>query len=420
MSIFTAVRRRLQGTFYGWWLVTGAIGIQILQSGLMLQAFGIYVPIWREEFGWSKTALATVFSLQRLESGLLGPLQGWLLRHFGARTIMQVGLVVFGLGLLALSQVESLVTFTLAYLILAAGATLGGFLSLMTVIVNWFERKRSIALALMQVGGSIGGLLIPLLAWSLITHGWRTTAAISGLIVLLAGLPLSLLMRNRPEDYGQLPDGRQKPSGRATEAAEPLDSSQDFSTGQALRTPAFWLLSLGHALAVTLVSAVTVHLVIHLDEALTFSLQRSAFVVAFLTSITLVGQLLGGFLGDRMDKRIIASMAMLGHAGGILVLAWAGSLVTVLLFAALHGLAWGVRGPLMGALRADYFGRTSFATIMGFSGIIIMTGSMSGPILAGYLADHFGSYRPAFTLLAALAGLGAIIFLLVRRPKLRP
>ena len=419
MSAVTRIRRWAGNTFYGWWVVSGAIVIQMLQAGLLHQAFGIYVPVWREEFGWSKTALATVFSLQRLESGLLGPLQGWLLRRFGPRVIMRLGLVVFGLGLMLLSRVDTLTTFTLVFLLLTAGAALGGHLSVTTTVVNWFERQRSLALALMQVGGSIGGLFIPLLAWSLITHGWRVTTLFSGLVVVLVSLPLSQLMRSRPEDYGQLPDGAPVASKREV-AQTPAADPGDFSTRQALRTAAFWLISSGHALAVTLVSAVQVHLVIHLNEALGFSLQRSAFVIAFLTVFTMVGQLLGGFLGDRLEKRFIASLAMVGHALGILVLAWAPNLGMVLLFALLHGLAWGVRGPQMGAIRADYFGRSSFATIMGFSGIIIMIGSMSGPILAGFLADTVGSYRSAFYILAVLAGIGSVVFMLARRPEKPP
>jgi len=418
MNTFSNIRSWGRDTFFGWWLVSSSIGIQILQAAFLIQAYGIYAPVWQDEFGWSKTTLATAFSLQRLESGLLGPLQGWLLKCFGPRLIVRLGLTVFGLGLLLLSRIDSLLGFYLIFLTLAAGASLGGFLSLMTVIVNWFERKRTRALALMQVGGSIGGLLIPLIALSVTSNGWRTTVFISGLVVLILGLPLSQLLRNRPEDYGQLPDGQAARSDPDSNTPpKETKSATEFSTRQALGTSAFWLLSIGHALAVMLVSAVAVHLVIYLGEALGFSLQLASLIIALLTASTLVGQLLGGFLGDRLNKRLIVMLAMLGHAGGILVLAFAQTHFPVIVFAILHGLAWGVRGPLMGALRADYFGRRSFATIMGFSTVIIMIGSMSGPIMAGYLADRSGSYRPAFIVLALLATIGSLVFAFAGRPR---
>jgi MFS family permease len=91
----------------------------------------------------------------------------------------------------------------------------------------------------------------------------------------------------------------------------------------------------------------------------------------------------------------------------------------VVAFAVLHGIAWGLRGPLMQAIRADYFGRSSFGVIMGFSSMIVMLGTISGPLVAGFFADRTGSYETGFTLLAVLAGLGSVFFLISRRPSLK-
>jgi MFS family permease len=85
----------------------------------------------------------------------------------------------------------------------------------------------------------------------------------------------------------------------------------------------------------------------------------------------------------------------------------------VVAFAVLHGLAWGIRGPLMGALRADYFGSAAFGTISGFSSVILMFGMMGGPVIAGTLADRTGTYRLGFML---LAGLASVFFALATRP----
>ncbi|UCH27225.1 MAG: MFS transporter [Trueperaceae bacterium] len=408
-------RRR---TFFGWWIVSGAVGIQILQAGLFLQAFGVYVVAWQEEFGWSKTAIAIAFALQRAVTGLLGPLQGWLLDRYGARNVMRAGTVVFAFGFVLLSRTDTLPSFYLASGVLAVGASLGGFLSLMTTIVNWFERKRATALATMQLGISIGGLLIPLVAWSLAAFGWRSTSLVTSLIVLLFGLPLTQLMRSQPEDYGLLPDGHQPRKTAGTDRRVAVtDERGSFSLGQALRTRAFWLLSLGHALAVMIVASVTVHFVVHLTEERGYALQLASLIVALMTALLMAGQILGGLLGDRLSKRLIASVAMLAQVGALLALALGTTLFSVLLFALVHGLAWGVRGPLMGALRADYFGRSSFATIMGISTTIIMLGSMSGPILVGYLADQLGSYRTAFLLLTIVSVIGSLCFALAKRPR---
>jgi MFS family permease len=84
--------------------------------------------------------------------------------------------------------------------------------------------------------------------------------------------------------------------------------------------------------------------------------------------------------------------------------------------ALVHGTAWGLRGPFMQAIRADYFGRSSIGMIIGLSSLIIVFGQIGGPILAGVFADWTGNYRMGFTILAALAGVGSLFFLMAKPP----
>jgi MFS family permease len=101
----------------------------------------------------------------------------------------------------------------------------------------------------------------------------------------------------------------------------------------------------------------------------------------------------------------------------LLMVAYATTILMVIGFALIHGLAWGIRGPLMQAMRADYFGRTSFGVIMGFSSMIIMFGNTGGPLLAGILADRTGSYESGFTIIAGIAGAASLFFLFAKRPQ---
>ena len=185
-----------------------------------------------------------------------------------------------------------------------------------------------------------------------------------------------------------------------------------------MRTSAFWLISVGHALALLTVSAVMVHLVPHLTEGLDYTLGQAGLVIALLTGFQLVGQLSGGYLGDRFNKRVICAFCMVAHAAGLLIVAFADSFAMVAAFAALHGLGWGTRGPLMVALRADYFGATSFGTIMGFSSLIVMLGMSAGPIYAGLMADIYGDYQLGFAVLAGLSLAGSLCFLAATPPSL--
>ena len=421
MNAFDRLQDGVRSTFFGWWIVAGGIGMQILTAGLVMQAFGTYVAVWKAEFGWTATAFAVAFALQRGMMALLSPIQGRLLQRFGSRTVIQAGLVLLAGGFVLLSRFETQAEFYLAYLVMALGVGLSGFLSLTVTVVNWFERWRSSALSLMQIGISIGGLLVPAVAWLLTSQGWRSTALLSAALVLLFGLPLSMLMRSSPERYGLRPDGAsepEEPAGQqAGEGSGEGPVAREFRTREALRTRAFWLITGGHASAVTLVAAISVHIVIHLTDGLGFSLQAAAAVVALLTGATMLGQLAGGFLGDRFSKRTVASLAMLAHAVAVFSVAFASGTAMVLFFAVLHGLAWGVRGPIMQALRADYFGRASFPTIMGISFSFVMIGQMLGPLVAGAMADALGGFRLAFVLLGAFVGLASLFFVFATPPR---
>lgn len=406
-------RDRRQGSiYYGWWMVAGAFVMQTVYGVLIFQSFGAYVAVLRDEFGWSKTLFAGAFAMSRVESGALGPLQGWMVDRFGPRLVVQIGVVIMAVGFFWFSQLNSSVTFLLSFFVISVGAGLAGFMTLTTAIVKWFERRRATALGLMSTGLAVGGLLVPLLVVSLDSFGWRDTAFASGILVLVVGLPISLVMRGPPEEHGYHVDGKREPSARAQAEAE-----GDFTARQALRTRAFWFIALGHASAVLIVSAVMVHLVIYVNEDLGYSLGAAAAMIALMTAFQMVGQIGGGILGDRLNKRLIVVACMGLHVLGLLLLANATALWMVALFAIAHGLGWGGRGPQMAAIRADYFGRASFGTIMGFSSMIIMLGMIFGPLIAGVMADETGTYTAGFTLLAALAGVGSIFFILLRPPR---
>ena len=402
--------------FYGWWIVCAAAGIQWLAAVLWMQSYGAYVVLLQDEFGWSKAILAGAFALTRLESGILGPLQGWMVDRFGPRIILTIGTVIFGIGFMLFSVIDSVLTFYLTFALIALGSSLGGFATLTIAVVNWFQRHRAKALALSQIGYSVGGLSIPLTVFTLELIGWRSTAFLSGVIVLIVGLPLCQLVRQRPDLYGQFPDGAPPPA-EAEDGSVVTKIRADFTWRQAIRTATFWYISAGHGLALLIVSAMLVHLIPYLTEELNFSLTGAGSIVALMTFGQLTGQFLGGYLGDLFNKRFLCMGCMVAHCSALLLLTYADSLWMVVVFALLHGCAWGVRGPLMSAMRADYFGTRFFGTIIGISALIVMLGMMGGPIISGVIADIYGSYKIAFTCIAITALLGCVCFWLAKPPQ---
>ena len=174
----------------------------------------------------------------------------------------------------------------------------------------------------------------------------------------------------------------------------------------------------GHGAALVVVSAVLVHLFLHLTDSLGYSDGAAAAVIGLMTAFQVAGQVAGGYLGDRVSKRVIVGTCMWMHAAALLLVGLVGSPPAVIAFAILHGLAWGARAPLIAALDADYFGRTSYGAIFGLHSMIITLGLVAGPIIAGVLYDATGSYARGFTVVAAVAALGSIFFMLATRPAL--
>lgn len=412
------MKSRLKGRiFYGWWMVASACVLQFVQSALLLQALGAYIAVLREEFGWSKTALSGAAVIMQMENALLGPIQGWIADRFGPRGMILGAIVVFGAGFILLSQVESLVGFYFSFLVLALGSALSGYFPLTVVLVQWFERKRASALSTMQLGFAAGGMAVPAVAWSMLTFGWRQTAFASGVLIVVVGLPLAAMLRRRPEDHGETMDGEPVSSVPSVHApAGVARGIRDYTAKEALRTSAFWFISFGHGFALLVVSAVNVHAITHMKEGLGYSISTAAVVIGIMTFSQFIGILGALAIADRLEKRLLAAACMIMHMTGLLFLTYAVSFVMVIGFAVVHGLAWGLRGPLMGAIRADYFGRSSIGLIMGFSSMIALLGQVSGPMIAGILADAAGNYRAGFTVVALLSGFGSAFFFFAKQP----
>jgi MFS family permease len=419
------IRRRLgypatipMKLFYGWRMVASGSGIQFLQAGLLHQAFGAYFTVLTAEFGWSKTSLSAAAALQPMEAAVLGPALGWVIDRFGPQGMIRIGIVTFGLGFMLLSQIESLAGFYGAFLVIALGASLCGFFPINVGIIHWFDKFRARALSVVSLGLALGGVFVPVVAWTMQTWGWRTTAFCSGLLAILVGWPLARVFRRRPEDVGQTVDGL--PASDAASGSPQDAGLPEFTARQALRTSAFWLLSLGHGFALLVVYAVSVHAIPHMtmQDGLGYTLGQASLVITLMTVAQIGGVLVGWAVGDRYEKRYVAALCMLMHASGLLMLTYANGNAMLVAFAVLHGGAWGLRGPFMQAIRADYFGRRSIGMILGLSAMIIVVGQIGGPIVAGIFADITGNYRAGFTTLAVLAGLGSLFFVLARRPKL--
>lgn len=404
--------------FYGWRITAAACSIQFILSSLLTQSFGVYVAVLADDEGWSKTALSGAAAMQSVEAAIIGPLLGWMIDRFGSQKMIRTGILFFGFGFLIFSQITTLTGFYISSILMAIGASMSGYFPLSVSLIQWFDRYRARALSIMSLGIAMGGLLVPLIALSIQHYGWRTTALASGIIAFVIGFPLAGIIKSRPEDVGLTADGEPHPSKtETTHANVNIEKKIEFTTQQALRTRAFWFLALGHGFALAIVTAVNVHAITHMKESLGYSVSQASLAILLMTIAQIAGVLFGAAVGDRFEKRKVSAACMLLHAIGLLLLTYATHPIEIAAFAIIHGAAWGLRGPFMQAIRADYFGRNAIGMILGLSAVIVALGQVAGPLVAGVLADVTGDYKTGFTVLSIMVGLGSPLFIFAKKPK---
>lgn len=426
---------RVRGAFYGWKLVGISVFMLALMSLTVFQGLGTYLVALQRAFGWNRTQLSLAFSLARGESAVLGPFEGWLIDKLGNRTMILIGYVVMGVGFIWFSQIELLGSlnllgwleflderlfhFYIAFMIITLGSGLGGWLAIISMINNWFVRKRSLAIATAMSGVHMGAYLVPILAWGVDNHGFQVTTLIIGIVLLATVGPVVKAARNRPEDMGLTPDGDREPRAGGTTQAGPnaADDEPDFTVRQALRTGAFWTLTIVHLSSTISIVTLSIHLAPKLTD-MGFSLTAAAIIPVVYTSVALPAQFIAGFVGDRFPKSLVTFVFLMFQAAGILVIAFAESAPMAYLFAVLYGIGFGGRIPLLTAIRGEYFGRKAFATIMGLSQFPNNIAMIFAPLFAGFMYDRYESYFIPFLTFSVLAFLGALLMLTVRKPQL--
>ncbi len=411
--------------FYGWYIVGAGIIINMLMGGLIMHAFHFYVAELKAEFLWPATIFGLAFMITRIESGVLGPIQGWLIDRFGPQTMMRIGIAATTIGLLAFSQLNSQGTFIGFYFIVAIGASVGGFMTVSVAVVTWFERMRSRALGYMSTGFALGGFLALPFGLMITEVGWRWSALLSAIVLFTVGQTLAFLFVRRPEDRGLQKDGRPRQAEQGESSGLPASISagnphrhRDFTVREAMGTRAFWGLALAHGAPLLVVSGVFVHFTLLVTELDGLTAFHAGIAYVIMNIAQLAGQLGMGYLGDRMSKRVLLAPPMFGHCAGAIMLAFATSYEMILLAVIVHGLSWGARAPLITALRADYFGASNFGQIMGWSSIVMSAFMTVGGFLSSVLFDATGSYAIPFTVLGLGALTGAIWVLMAGRPRL--
>ena len=396
-----------------WWLVIAGCITHAVNTGFSYFGMSAFFPSFERQFGWSRIAISGAFSLARIESGILGPIEGYLTDRVGAQRMLFIGLAICSLGFFALSLVDTL---PMLYIVIVLGIVLGSSLGynmpISVLIAKVFHERRSLAFGIFRMGPGISGPLVPLVGWMIGLWGWRSAAATSAFVIFLVGLPLAVVIKRI---YDQEEADRSAIGAKGNLVPRHASSDPQFTLKQALRHRSFWLLSVAMALRHMVTEGVSVHFVILLVDR-GWSTEGASGLLGVSALIGAPARVGMGWLGDMLDKRRLVMGLLLALSFSVLLM---GYTAVALVFAPcmiIYSLAYGGLASLQEPIRADYFGTKAFATIQGVSRSVTTAGTFMGPIIAGFLYDLTKSYTIAFGIFAIVSLVAAFCMFLAKAP----
>ena len=396
-----------------WWLVIAGCITHAVNTGFSYFGMSAFFPSFEREFGWSRTAISGAFSLARIESGILGPIEGYLTDRVGAQRMLFIGLAICSFGFFALSLVDTLpMLYIVIVLGIALGSSLGYNMPISVLIAKVFHERRSLAFGIFRMGPGISGPLVPLVGWMIGLWGWRSAAATSAFVIFLVGLPLAVVIKRI---YDQEEADRSAIGAKGNLVPRHASSDPQFTLKQALRHRSFWLLSVAMALRHMVTEGVSVHFVILLVDR-GWSTEGASGLLGVSALIGAPARVGMGWLGDMLDKRRLVMGLLLALSFSVLLM---GYTAVALVFAPcmiIYSLAYGGLASLQEPIRADYFGTKAFATIQGVSRSVTTAGTFMGPIIAGFLYDLTKSYTIAFGIFAIVSLVAAFCMFLAKAP----
>jgi MFS transporter, OFA family, oxalate/formate antiporter len=397
--------------FYGWWIVTACFFMGLYVGGIVNFSFTAFFEPLVKEFGWSYTQISFAQSLRGIEMSIFAPLLGLLVDRFGSRKLVFCGTITAGFGLILLSMTQSLVTFYASFFLLSFGA--GGCtpVVLLATIGKWFDKNVGKAFGIAAAGFGAGGLLVPLVVHLIDLYHWRTTLIIFGFGMWILGIPLSFVIRDKPEQYGYLPDGESSKDQNTRLKKE--GKGVEVSLKEALRQRTFLYLGIVEFIRHMLISAVVLHVMPYLS---TVSLTRSTAgkVAASLPLLSMVGRLGFGWLGDLLNKKYTTAGTLCLMGAGLLAFCFVQEGWVIPLFIVLFSLGWGGSMILMRTILRQYSGRDSFGRMLGFLMGAGAIGGIIGPTFAGWVYDTFGNYQVTWLIFCGFSGLSIWLILKIK------
>jgi MFS family permease len=422
---------RLRDTFpvyYGWVVVAAASTVVFARMAPAITTLTVLIFPISQQLGWSRTLIAGSVSAGAIASLALAPAVGWAIDRFGARPVLVVSVLALGVAMLSLAWATIPLTFYIAFasarVVFHTSAPIGAS----TVAARWFIAKRGRAIGVIFLIGAVGGIVYTMVASLVVeSYGLKTTWIVIGLMVLVISVaPSLLLVADRPEDVGLLPDGdepaadaarKMSPTSAFSEVEKMTSEEDSWSLSDAVRSGTFWLLILMGFACYFVHTSIGVHMGAYFRD-IGLGATSAALAVSVSWIVSAIGSLVWGWVTDRIQVRYAYCGMFLFQAGSTLYLMFTGGTAGVFLASALFGVVSAGSNVVPSVIYANYFGRSSLGKIRGLGEVGVLLGQGTGPVIAGVLFSLQGGYDTIFAVFIVLA-LGCSLLALKARPPAR-
>jgi len=386
--------------FYGWRIVSASFFIQFMTMGTTFYSFGVLLKPLTEDLGASRFAVGSALPMLMLMGAVAGPFIGREVDRRGARRPMLLGTVLMAVGFVTFARIDSVLGLYVTWGgLVALGVALLGPLTNTALVASWFHRARGTALGISQVGISLSGMVMAYVTtWLVVTYDWRTAILCFAAVPIVLVIPvIALVVVNRPQDRGLLPDGRADDG----DAPAPAPLPAQGSLRDALRERDLWLIAL--VIGLNFAGSGAVIQVIHSHATdLGHSATRAAGVLSLMAGMAALGKPIFGGLADRISPRSAMAIAIALEIVGLSAIILSPGYAALLGASVVFGLGFGGLLPLFGLLTAARFGAARLGWMMGAAGPVMLPFQLFGLPFATAVFDRTGSYTPAFVTFLAL------------------
>ncbi|MFA5629930.1 MAG: MFS transporter [Porticoccaceae bacterium] len=398
-------------------IICFVLGILVYGGGRY--SFGIFMKPLAETMGWSRTQVSLAVTINLICYGISSPVVGWLLDTIGARKVMVTGALLMMVSLCAMYFAHNIWMFYFLYGVVSAfGANAVGRIAQASIVANWFVKRRGLMMGVTAISIGLGtAIMAPVVRYLLDAYGWQLAFVAVGVMMgVLVLLPVLLFVKGqgRPEDRGFGPDGM--PLGESLQtAAAPAPAAGlkggDWKVSDALRSKAFWAVTLAMGLSYTADYIVLLHGPADFEDR-GYSGATAALVLATATLTSCFGRIGFGWLADYASIKLgFALMFGLQLIATPLVVI-ASSEIMLYSFAVIWGVGYGGAAVLLPYAIAHYFGRSCFSAILGWATMVTVFCGSIGGIVGGLVYDNYHSYQLAWIACGVLWAL-AITMVLV-------